>query len=538
MSQERKIESLMQDLPFDKRLAKIFEQCPGEAPQIFREQLHSEGMGSIFLCREVIKLVERVLGKNEIRLYPNYALYPKMPSDQQPTETAWHAGRMAHLADYTEEQVRESMAGMVNVWTPLVPVTKTNGCVKLVPGSHKLDVLSLLPRPGSRGFHASRDKGYLEVDSELMKQHESKAVDIELEPGDVLLFKQQIIHCGNPNMSDGVRWSIDWRYQNAELHTLREDQGDIVRSLRMPEAVVRDGKHWASLPIHQGAAALNYMPMQKLRGIMALNDVAASRLREEGYVVIPKLLPTEVVDAVIATCEQFVEDLAASLLQQNKVDSAMKQYPFAKRLAKLFEAIPDEAPRLFHEELVKNEAMGRLFFCPQLLDVVENTLGSDGVHLYPNFYVLPRMQSRDKQTRWHAGRILSGLRTQSDVEDAVAGMINVWTPLVPVNKQNGAMRVIPGSHKVDVISLLPQPKEKSTTANQKEAYLEVDPSIMKKYEHKAVDIDMSPGDILLFDQRLIHCGNPNMTDDVRWSIDWRYVMQPKPGSSTASNWGR
>lgn len=231
MRKEGKNGSLFQEESFAKRIIKIFEEHPDEAPKIFRKELHSEGMGKLFFNSDLLDVVERILGDPEIRLYPNYALYPKMPSDQQPTETAWHAGRMAHLADYTEEQVRESMAGMVNVWTPLVPVTKTNGCVKLVPGSHKLDVLSLLPRPGSRGFHASRDKGYLEVDSELMKQHESKAVDIELEPGDVLLFKQQIIHCGNPNMSDGVRWSIDWRYQNAELHTLREEQVSSVQLL-------------------------------------------------------------------------------------------------------------------------------------------------------------------------------------------------------------------------------------------------------------------------------------------------------------------
>ena len=100
----------------------------------------------------------------------------------------------------------------------MVPVTKENGCVRVIPGSHKLDIVSLLPR------QAQQKGAYLEIDPEILKQHESQAVDIELQPGDILLFKQQLIHSGNPNLSEGIRWSIDWRYQDSRVPTLRKEQ--------------------------------------------------------------------------------------------------------------------------------------------------------------------------------------------------------------------------------------------------------------------------------------------------------------------------
>ena len=142
------------------------------------------------------------------------------------------------MLERTELQIEESMRGMINVWTPLVATTRRNGCVRVIPGSHNLDVLSLLPKRG-HGYHASREKGYLEVDAELMGKHQAKAVDIELEPGDVLLFKQNMIHSAHPNSTEGIRWSIDWRYQNGSLPSLTSSPAAAADSDKPSNFVVR-----------------------------------------------------------------------------------------------------------------------------------------------------------------------------------------------------------------------------------------------------------------------------------------------------------
>ena len=243
---EGKAASAMEDEPFETRLARLFESHPEDAPRIFREELHTADMAKVFFCPALLDLVESALDSPEIRLDSDFAAYPKYSIRDEDAlasaRTMWHAARMHYDPGHvSESQIDESMRGMINVWTPLVRTGRQNGCVRVIPGSHKLDVLSMLPKQGG-GYHASREKGYLEVDAELVRKHEAKAVDVELEPGDVLLFRQNMIHAGHPNTTDRIRWSMDWRYQNALLPTTSSDLGQnnkafLVRSAQNPDHV-------------------------------------------------------------------------------------------------------------------------------------------------------------------------------------------------------------------------------------------------------------------------------------------------------------
>ena len=246
---EGKAASALEGEPFETRLARLFESHPEDAPRIFREELHTADMAKVFFCPALLDLVESALDSNEIRLDSDFAAYPKYGMAGGGSErasashrTMWHAARMHYdPGRFSELQIDESMRGMINVWTPLVQTGRRNGCVRVIPGSHKLDVLSMLPKQGG-GYHASREKGYLEVDAELVRKHEAKAVDVELDPGDVLLFRQNMIHAGHPNATDRIRWSMDWRYQNALLPTTssepaQQDKSFIVRSAQNPGQV-------------------------------------------------------------------------------------------------------------------------------------------------------------------------------------------------------------------------------------------------------------------------------------------------------------
>ena len=59
-----------------------------------------------------------------------------------------------------------------------------------------------------------------------------------LAPGDVLLFKQNLIHSGRPNTTDGVRWSMDWRYQDARRQNLNlnPELSSLARSASNPQS--------------------------------------------------------------------------------------------------------------------------------------------------------------------------------------------------------------------------------------------------------------------------------------------------------------
>jgi phytanoyl-CoA hydroxylase len=232
-----KVTRTFDDEPFETRLARVFENAvPGTNPPVtFRRQIHRPGFFRLFFNRHLLDAVSGLLGP-ELRLYPNYSIRSKLP-DNEATLVLWHQD-----AGYTES-VFKSQEGsvdqlrMVNLWAPLVPATVENGCMQFIPGSHTLGAVP----------HVQKNKFYLEIAEEHLKARAGQAVNIELDPGDVVLFSNLLFHRGLPNRSTTVRWSSDWRYQDATQPTLRKENGHLARSRLHPEQVVRSAQHWATL---------------------------------------------------------------------------------------------------------------------------------------------------------------------------------------------------------------------------------------------------------------------------------------------------
>ena len=234
---EGETQSSFSEEPFETRIYRLYRDCMDRCPQSFRHELHLPGIFGYFFHSELLDLVESVLG-GEIRLYPNYTVRPKLP-DWEGTRIWWHQdGGYTHFV-HTDEAVQEDDVEelrMLNVWSPLVPAKEENGCMQFVPGSHKLGVVP----------HVSR-RYYLEIVDPRYTRLFEKAVSIELDPGDVVLFSNLLFHQGLPNRGRTVRWNLDWRYQDARQPTLREDQGHIARSRSLPESAVRSAEEWSRL---------------------------------------------------------------------------------------------------------------------------------------------------------------------------------------------------------------------------------------------------------------------------------------------------
>lgn len=222
-----KVADPLADAPFETRLARLYAAFPEAAPKSFRPELHLAGLFPLFFHPRLLDTVETFLG-GEIRLYPNYTARPKLP-DHAPTLVLWHQD-----GGYTGGQV-EALR-MVNVWTALVPARVENGCMQFVPGTHRLG-----PVP-----HVSREH-YLEIREDYLTPRESQAVAIETDPGDVVLFHNLLFHQGLPNRAQTIRWSLDWRYQDAAQPTLRAESGHLARSRRDPERAVKNAAEWANL---------------------------------------------------------------------------------------------------------------------------------------------------------------------------------------------------------------------------------------------------------------------------------------------------
>lgn len=85
-----------------------------------------------------------------------------------------------------------------------------NGCLQVVPGSHKW---GLQPGKDVGGF------GKFEIDPE--KFDTSKLIPVELAAGDLVMFGPLLVHCSEPNRSETDRRALLYTYQRAGLkHTL------------------------------------------------------------------------------------------------------------------------------------------------------------------------------------------------------------------------------------------------------------------------------------------------------------------------------
>lgn len=215
------------DEPFPTRLLKLYEQQLDEAPVLFRPQLHLAGLFPLFFNPALLDVVETLLG-GEIRLYPNYSVRPKYP-DLAATEVLWHQD-----GGYTEGNVGDLR--MVNVWTPFVPARVANGCMQFISGTHMLG-----PVPHERRQY------YLEIAPAVLDPYRDQAINIELDPGDIVLFHNLLFHRGLPNHSPEIRWSADWRYQDATQPTLRKENGHLARSRQQPASAVQSAAQWTSL---------------------------------------------------------------------------------------------------------------------------------------------------------------------------------------------------------------------------------------------------------------------------------------------------
>ncbi|HKR14242.1 MAG TPA: phytanoyl-CoA dioxygenase family protein [Pyrinomonadaceae bacterium] len=133
----------------------------------------------------VLDAVEDVLGPN--LLVDGNLVFYKHPRD--PRYASWHQDSV-----YSGWHLTPS----VSAWIALTQSEPANGCMRVIPGTHKE---GLLEHENIRDPHLMNRRGErlrLDVD-------ETQAVDVVLRPGEMSLHHTNIVHGSNPNQSDGPR---------------------------------------------------------------------------------------------------------------------------------------------------------------------------------------------------------------------------------------------------------------------------------------------------------------------------------------------
>lgn len=106
-------------------------------------------------------------------------------------------------------------------------------------------------------------------------------------------------------------------------------------------------------------------------------------------------------------------------------------------------------------------------------------------------------------------------------------LVNVWTALGRESRDNGGMRLIPGSHAMRLDSV----------RFDGERFLRTDLDINRPLLDAAVQVDLRAGDVLFFHAGLLHSAGRNTGSSRKLSVVFSYraaANRPQPGSRSAA----
>lgn len=244
------ISSLYTELPFGSRLTQIYAESGQVHAQYFDFSLPKGNVKpdtpmwvgpAVFRAMRNPKLldaVESLIGPEiysnpvqHVRIKPPEPLTPKDPQTGQVQlgATPWHQDNGVVLPEADETE-------MLTVWFPLLEATIENGCLEVVPYSHRDGLLS----------HCLSNRLGLHIPDQLFRREE--AVPMPMKRGDILFMHRLTCHASLSNLSNDIRWSFDLRYNPIGQPTGRGAfPGFVARSRAHPETELRDPGAWAEL---------------------------------------------------------------------------------------------------------------------------------------------------------------------------------------------------------------------------------------------------------------------------------------------------
>src|SRR4028119_1450194 len=184
---------------------------------------------------KILDAVESLIG-GEIFSNPVYNTRPKVPGVAAGA-VPWHQDK-SYWPDANSNPV-------ITVWIPLVDSTEENGCLHLIPRTHK-------KRAIAHGHESYSGTQYLEIAPEEVQRRKAEIIALPLQAGSAVLFNDRLIHMSTPNNSDHVRWSVDLRYQPTDQDPLvGHGIGFLARSYEHPERVATLEDWLAERPEHE-----------------------------------------------------------------------------------------------------------------------------------------------------------------------------------------------------------------------------------------------------------------------------------------------
>ena len=251
---------------------------------------------------------------------------------------------------------------------------------------------------------------------------------------------------------------------------------------------------------------------------MRLTQAQVEAFHQNGYLVVEDALSDEDLNPLISDFEALITTLADELYAEGKIAERYEKLPFERRIAWLTKA-------------AGNPLQGRVSFPANLRHPIFNFLHND--HLLdllepiigPEIYCNPTHHVRPKLPEPLMGKGFDNWIQQSPFHQDAAVLlpeadatlvVTTWIPLVDATAENGTLHVYPKLHHGEICRHVRCPYGWTIT-----------PELMP--EGEPVTIPVKKGGLVLIHCRTPHGSLPDLSDEVRWSLDLRWHDAREPG---------
>jgi len=153
----------------------------------------SKAILSLAMERSIVEILTAIVGPT-IKMVQSQFFF-KAPGNPG---NAWHQD---------ESAVPTRDRSLVAAWISIDPSTELNGCLKVIPGSHRFGYLYPMTEHGEDDRYDFPDRctGF----------DESETISVETEPGDVVFFDGYLVHGSERNHSRKYRRALTFHYMNS-----------------------------------------------------------------------------------------------------------------------------------------------------------------------------------------------------------------------------------------------------------------------------------------------------------------------------------
>jgi non-heme Fe2+,alpha-ketoglutarate-dependent halogenase len=207
-----------------------------------------------------------------------------------------------------------------------------------------------------------------------------------------------------------------------------------------------------------------------------LTEAALRQYRDQGYYAPVQVMPRAEADAIRQKLESFESN--AGIM----------------------------AGKLRHKSHLLFTWLNDLIRHPRILDAVEDVIGPNILCWGSSFFI--KEPRNPGFVSWHQDSTYWGLDP--------ADVVTAWVALTDSTAANGAMRVVPGTHKLDQVPHRDTFRPENLLSRGQEILVDVD-------ERDAAMLQLSAGEMSLHHVRLIHGSDPNPSQMRRIGFAIRYI---------------